>query len=122
MDRAGRFLWLNWSDARYLGRWQAEDESVQALAAEHPLKGGLKHRRSIVQAGASMWVVLDELIGSGSSTERHQARLAWNLVDWPWELDGTEHHTTGRAGQRPAAADTEYGRHCALSSGRDRGR
>jgi len=87
MDRAGRFLWLNWSDARYLGRWQAEDGSVQALAAEHPLKGGLKHRRSIVQAGASMWVVLDELIGSGNSTERHRARLAWNLVDWPWELD-----------------------------------
>ena len=87
MDRAGRFLWLNWSDARYLGRWQAEDGSVQALAAEHPLKGGLKHRRSIVQAGASMWIVLDELIGSGSSTERHRARLAWSLVDWPWELD-----------------------------------
>ncbi len=98
MDRAGRFLWLNWSDARYLGRWQAEDESVQALAAEHPLKGGLKHRRSIVQAGASMWIVLDELIGSGSSTERHRARLAWSLVDWPWELDAQSLKLQGEQG------------------------
>ncbi len=87
MDRAGRFLWLNWSDARFLGRWQAEDGSVQALAAEHSLNPGLRHRRSIVQAGGSMWIVLDELIGSGSSTEQHRARLAWNLVDWPWEFD-----------------------------------
>ncbi len=98
MDRAGRFLWLNWSDARYLGRWQAEDGSVQALAAEHPLKGGLKHRRSIVQAGASMWIVLDELIGSGNSTERHRARLAWSLVDWPWELDAQSLKLQGEQG------------------------
>ena len=98
MDRAGRFLWLNWSDARYLGRWQAEDESVQALAAEHPLKGGLKHRRSVVQAGASMWIVLDELIGSGTSTEQHRARLAWSLVDWPWELDAQSLKLQGEQG------------------------
>jgi len=98
MDRAGRFLWLNWSDARYLGRWQAEDGSVQALAAEHPLKGDLRHRRSIVQAGASMWIVLDELIGSGNSTEPHRARLAWNLVDWPWELDAQSLTLQGEQG------------------------
>jgi hypothetical protein len=98
MDQAGRFLWLNWSDARYLGRWQADDGSVQAMAAEHPLEGGLRHRRSIVQAGASMWIVLDELIGSGSSTERHRARLAWNLVDWPWELDAQSLKLQGEQG------------------------
>jgi len=98
MDRAGRFLWLNWSDARYLGRWQAGDGSVQALAAEHPLKDGLRHRRSIVHAGASMWIVLDELIGSGNSTERHRARLAWSLVDWPWELDAQSLTLQGQQG------------------------
>ncbi len=130
MDRAGRFLWLNWSNARFLGRWQADDGSVQTLAAEHMLRSGLKHRRSVVHAGGSMWVVLDELIGqsaksiqsgtsiqesksaqSGTSTQaatstqesrsdrassaqarpdasqRHCARLAWNLIDWPWELE-----------------------------------
>jgi len=87
MDRAGRFLWLNWTNARFLGQWQADDGSVQALAAEHSLRYGIKHRRSIVHAGGSLWVVLDELIAPGISEERHRARLAWNLIDWPWEFD-----------------------------------
>jgi hypothetical protein len=98
MDRAGRFLWLNWSNARFLGRWQADDGSVQALAAEHPLKGGIKHRRSIVHAGGSLWVVLDELLGSEVSKERHRARLAWNLIDWPWEFDAQSLTLQGEAG------------------------
>jgi hypothetical protein len=112
MDRAGRFLWLNWSNARFLGRWQADDGSVQALAAEHPLKGGLKHRRSVVHAGGSMWVVLDELLGQGSkgtqagsaararpdASERHRARLAWNLIDWPWEFEAQSLTLEGEEG------------------------
>jgi hypothetical protein len=89
MDRGGRFLWLNWSDARFIGRWQAEDGSVNALAAEHPLRDGVTHRRSVVHAGGSLWVVLDELLGPGSSTGiKHRARLAWSLIDWPWEFEG----------------------------------
>ena len=88
MDRAGRFLWLNWSNARFLGRWQAEDGSIQAMAAEHPMRTGMTHRRSIVHAGESLWVVMDELIGSVASKARHRARLLWNLIDWPWELEG----------------------------------
>ena len=112
MDRAGRFLWLNWSNARFLGRWQADDGSVQALAVEHPLKNGIKHRRSIVHAGGSLWVVLDELLGQGpkdtkagstaqagpDTSERHRARLAWNLIDWPWEFDAQSLTLQGEVG------------------------
>ncbi len=122
MDRAGKFLWLNWSNARFLGRWQAEDGSVQALAAEHPMRDGVTHRRSVVHAGGSLWVVLDELLDRGATstptgtstpagtstttgtstlagtstptgagaptgTDWHRARLAWSLIDWPWELE-----------------------------------
>ncbi len=89
MDRAGRFLWLNWSDARFFGRWQAEDGSVCALAAEHELRDAVTHRRSLVHAGESLWVVMDELLGSGRPGGRnHSARIAWSLIDWPWEFEG----------------------------------
>lgn len=84
MLSAGKFLWLNWSNARLLGRWQAEDGSLEAVAAEHAMKTGTRHRRSVVRAGASVWVVLDELLGEGA----HQARVAWSLVDLPWEFEG----------------------------------
>ena len=52
------------------------------------MRTGITHRRSIVHAGESLWVVMDELIGSAGDEENHRARLLWNLIDWPWELEG----------------------------------
>ena len=98
MVRATRFLWLNWSNARFLGRWQAEDGSVQALAAEHPLSEGSRHRRSVVHAGGSLWVVLDELLGTERGMEHHRARLAWSLIDWPWEFEAQSLTLLGEEG------------------------
>jgi len=121
MDRAGKFLWLNWSNARFLGRWQADDGSVQALAAEHPMRNGVTHRRSVVHAGGSLWVVMDELLGRGATsppagtspqsgansppgagaaadTGWHRARLAWSLIDWPWELEAQSLTLRGEEG------------------------
>ena len=139
MDRAGKFLWLNWSNARFLGRWQAEDGSVQTMAAEHPMRNGVTHRRSVVHAGGSLWVVMDELLGRGATSPRadagaqeatasqeganpkagtsprpgagaqagagksvsvewHRARLAWSLIDWPWEFEAQSLTLQGEAG------------------------
>ena len=83
MDRAGRFLWLNWTSARFLGRWSAPDESVSAMAAEHQINANLRHRRTVLRAGTSLWVVLDEILGTGV----HSARIVWNTVDRAWNLE-----------------------------------
>lgn len=86
MRRLGRFLWVARHPSRYLARWTAADGGAESIAAEQRLPGGLAHRRSVVRAGDSLWVVLDELAGSGE----HQTRLSWLLPDAAWELNGSE--------------------------------
>ncbi|MEK7682655.1 MAG: alginate lyase family protein [Chloroflexota bacterium] len=92
MLRAGRFLWLGWSDARYLARWQ--EGSAEALAAERAVSG-VAHRRSVVHTADALWVVIDELHGDG----RHRGRVVWTLPDWKWDLNDRELVLDGEPGQ-----------------------
>ncbi len=82
MRRAGRFLWVARQPAVFLGRWSSENGRVETMAAEQRLPGALLHRRSVVCAANTLWVVIDELAGSGE----HEARISWLLPDWEWEL------------------------------------
>ncbi len=84
MRRAGRFLWLDWDQGRFLGRWHA-GRHLEALAASHDGYRllGVIHRRTVVRAGDDLWLVVDDLLGEG----QHRARLGWLLPDWPWTLE-----------------------------------
>jgi hypothetical protein len=95
MRKTGRFLWLGWSDAQYLGRWRSGDGAIEVVAADHALPGRLLHRRSLVRVAETIWVVIDELTGKGS----HEARLAWTLPDWPWALQGKQLSLEGEPGR-----------------------
>ncbi len=92
MRRVGRFLWLERYPAVYLGRSAGEDSAEGgdatsgSLAAERWLTDRIRHRRSVVHAGDTLWVVIDDLLGSGE----HQARLAWLLPDGEWDLKGEQ--------------------------------
>lgn len=92
MRRVGRFLWLERYPAVYLGRSAGEgpaegsDATSGSLAAERWLTDKLRHRRSVVRAGDTLWVVIDDLLGSGE----HQARLAWLLPDGEWSLEAEQ--------------------------------
>jgi len=92
MDRAGRFLWLGWSSARFLARTQ--EGPMEALAAEHTVSG-VTHRRSVVHTGDDLWVVIDELLGQGF----HHGQVIWTLPDWEWELDVRELALEGEPGR-----------------------
>ncbi len=83
MRHAGRFLWLNWDQARLLpGQTEIE------IAAEHDgyRRLGVIHRRTLRQSGATAWQVTDELLPTGSQPQEHTAILHWLLPDWPWQL------------------------------------
>ncbi len=83
MTRAGRFLYLDWAQARLVER------SPQHLVAEHDgyRKWGVIHRRSITVT-AREWRVEDELYPISHS--QFSARLHWLLPDWEWELVNAE--------------------------------
>jgi hypothetical protein len=92
MIRAGRFLWLDWSNARFLAR--TREGPMEALAAEHSLSG-ITHRRSVVHTGDALWVVIDELLGLGV----HRGQVTWTLPDWDWELKVRELVLEGEPGR-----------------------
>jgi len=92
MTRAGRFLWLDWSRGELLGRWRSQENGLEVLCAEHDgyRRMGVVHRRTVVRAGEDIWVVIDDICGTGSYT----ARVGWLLPDSEWRLEGDELNLT----------------------------
>ena len=86
MQQAGKFLWLDWAQARLLQFKPAEN----LIKAEHDgyLKLGIRHKREITSSHFSKWKVLDTLENNTSNPKQHLACLHWLLPDWPWKLDG----------------------------------
>ncbi len=92
MTRAGRFLWLDWAHGELLGHWRSEDNGLEVLSAEHNgyRRIGVVHRRTVVRAGENIWVVIDDICGTGS----HTALAGWLLPDSEWRLDGDQLNLT----------------------------
>jgi hypothetical protein len=78
MTRAGRFLWLDWAQARVL------EAGAQRASAEHDGYAPYIHQRS-VSVDSDQWAVKDEISGPQQTVT---ARLHWLLPDWPWALEG----------------------------------
>ncbi len=79
MQRAGRFLWLQWAQGRLLGRWRSASNGLEVLSAEHDgyQRRGWTPRRTVVRAGSELWLVVDELLGEG----QQMLQVAWTLPD-----------------------------------------
>ncbi|MCW5875466.1 MAG: alginate lyase family protein [Anaerolineales bacterium] len=87
MTRAGRFLWLDWAQARVLRRREDKHGRLAYAVAEHDGYAhlGIRHRRSVEVQGA-VWMVRDELRRSQMLATNRHLRLRWLLPDWKWQL------------------------------------
>jgi len=87
MQKAGRFLWLEWAQAAYI----PEESGAHRISAEHDgyNRLGVRHRRSLSYLGANHWQVMDSLLPLHANPEHHSAVLQWLLPDLSWELHGT---------------------------------
>jgi hypothetical protein len=86
MTRAGKFLWLDWAQARILpagsGTVSAEHDGYRLL--------GLLHRRTLRQTPAG-WEIRDEILPlkkQRGDPEAHLYTLHWLLPDWPFQVNG----------------------------------
>ena len=120
MQRAGRFLWLDWAQAEVLAYEMDEDGQIIRLAGEHDgyRQLGMLHQR-LLEATETGWLVTDRVLSYGeANTTPHNAEIRWMLPDWPWEqtapnqlrltgpafsftltLSGVEHFALVRAGE-----------------------
>jgi len=93
MQRAGRFLWLHWAQARVTGHEQAPDASWERLEGEHNGYRGLGtlHRRVVTAYKDGRWLVEDWALplpeGEQARRTAHTARVHWLLPDLEWELE-----------------------------------
>lgn len=89
MQRAGRFLWVNWAQAEVLG-YETDDEGhLTTIKAEQTgyRQIGLRHQRALSRHSKG-WNIVDALVGLGNSTSKpYQVWLTWQLPDWDWSLD-----------------------------------
>jgi hypothetical protein len=83
MRRAGRFLWVDWAQAS--GRVYPSPNIRQEDCFEGEHDGykhiGVMHRRMVRWLPECGWVIVDDLLGTGT----HDARLHWLLADLPRE-------------------------------------
>jgi hypothetical protein len=92
MTWAGRFLWLDWSQASLVSGEKSPAGLWTSLTASHNgyQHRGCVHRRS-VSVSSREWLVEDQMLPVKQSNialrSTHLARLHWLLPDWPWELD-----------------------------------
>ena len=86
MLQAGRFLYLDWAQAKVTAIHTAPDGSYKGLTAQHNgyRKIKLLHSRKVTTYSGGRWEVIDHLEGPPGPI--HSARLHWLLPDWEYEI------------------------------------
>lgn len=101
MTRAGRFLWLDWAQAKVLEQNRNTNGEGMRMAAQHDgyRRLGVLHQRA-VECRGGRWIIADNLIPAGKVSAGSRARnsplairLHWLLPDWPWAIDDLPEET-----------------------------
>ncbi len=96
MERAGKFLWLRWDQARLL------HEDANCIEAEHAgyTRLGVLHRRALQRLDDDAWKIVDSLLATddNSSASPHTSTLHYLLPDLPWRIDGASLILQARTG------------------------
>lgn len=106
MTRAGRFLWLDWAQARIVHQQVNEGGIGFEIVAQHDgyRDLGVTHRRAVSSDRTGTWLIEDSLFMEKDYQEgqptvhstpsrkdgKFRARLHWLLPDWSWEMEENE--------------------------------
>jgi hypothetical protein len=90
MTWAGRFLWLDWAQARVTRREAAGDGAWERLEVEHDgYRGqGVRCLRRVTGFAGDHWEVQDQLlrVKAGEPAGEISVRLHWLLIDGEWRV------------------------------------
>jgi hypothetical protein len=98
MVRAGRFLWLDWAQAKILIQEVDEEGDIRRIVAEH---NGYRHLGAVhqrtLEATRVGWRVTDAVLPvDGVKNRSHEVRISWLLPGCEWEaLPESKLHITG---------------------------
>jgi hypothetical protein len=86
MQKAGRFLWLDWAQAEIL---ETTENMVQAAHFGYQ-KLGITHKRALSRLSESAWEVDDQLLSSDKQAKSQDFLTHWLLPDWPYQIHNQE--------------------------------
>jgi hypothetical protein len=86
MQKAGRFLWLDWSQAKVL---ETSDDLVRAEQYGYQ-RLGIIHQRELKLISDTQWEVDDLLLPNGNKTSEHDFFIHWLLSDWLYQVSKEE--------------------------------
>jgi hypothetical protein len=97
MRRAGRFLWLDWAQARGRAYPASGRAGADRFEGEHDgyNRFGVKHRRTVQWLAGAGWIIVDDIHGPGV----HDARLHWLMADLPYEVSASPFQVVFTSGQ-----------------------
>ncbi len=89
MLRAGRFLYLDWAQAKVTSLRSEGSDEVGSITAYHNgyRKMGVTHSRKLTTFHDGHWEIFDRVTGPTGPT--HTIRLHWLLPDWEYEIRDT---------------------------------
>jgi hypothetical protein len=84
MDRAGRFLWLDWAQSKIV------DQMDNLICAEQYGYQKLRvvHRRTLKRITTQKWEIVDLVFSPYSSKDEYKIDLHWLLPNWPLQFTG----------------------------------
>ena len=86
MHKAGRFLWLDWSQAKVL---ETSDDLVRAEQYGYQ-RLGITHQRELKLISDTQWEVDDHLLPTGNKSIEHDFFVHWLLPDWLYQVSKEE--------------------------------
>jgi len=100
MERAGRFLWLNWAKSRVISYEHDETKSWERLITQHDgyRRTGVLHQRALEHL-PKKWLVTDTLLPMKDGLlqpKKVKVRLHWLLPDWDWQVEQGDLSTSYR--------------------------
>ncbi len=91
MTRAGRFLYLDWANAKGKRHFESGADFIQRASAQtdaYVARFGIQHNRTVTAYSDERWLVEDDL--TNTLLQPHTLRLHWLLPDWEWALENSE--------------------------------
>lgn len=101
MTCAGRFLWLDWAQARVISQETHSSKRLNKVTAEHDgyRKLGITHRRT-VHIQENQWEIIDSLQTIGMNQDQKKSNsdqasqmittLFWHMPDFSWNFTQSE--------------------------------
>jgi hypothetical protein len=104
MNRAGRFLWLDWAQAENVSIDLDTNSMVRRIVSRQDgyRQAGVIHQRAVTADQPGQWRIVDSLQPNKLSEDRNNAsqsrlyvaRLHWLLPDWPCSVDADSENTS----------------------------